>query len=464
MKFFFASLSAVLAALATVVIEVVALAIPIILLWMVQFNFEGSIQILFLAASSLWMLGHGVPVRYEIGADFMSALGATEQGITLDFSLAPTAIAVFTVLSAVGAGRRAARTPSLRYVLLTASLAGFALAAAGMYFLAEPTVVPSATLAILQTVALYAVALLIAFGIFSLRKRKTRETVAALCTKYLTCPKELFPWILPAIRLAAATLCALTVCACLAFTLATVLRYQNVLMIAQSLSLDLLGVHILFYGQALFFPSLLLASLAWISGAGFTTGAGSLFTPFFSHPNEVPLIPVFGLIPDATPAFALFFPALIVFSCAILGAIFARKHLPIMGSHHWFFLAAVLIATACALAVSLISLYVHGSFGLHAFTDVGIRPFSLFLPLTFEIALGLLSGFYFGLVFGEHTAFTRLTASLTKLNKRIPQRKEKEWKKLGETEEYERDFQDRLALRTISEKDTPWQSEKDNTL
>ncbi len=68
--------------------------------------------------------------------------------------------------------------------------------------------------------------------------------------------------------------------------------------LAQSLGADPLGQLALLAAQAAYVPNLLLWCGAWLVGAGFTLGDGSVVSPMWTQVGMLPAIPVAGAVPD----------------------------------------------------------------------------------------------------------------------------------------------------------------------
>ena len=68
--------------------------------------------------------------------------------------------------------------------------------------------------------------------------------------------------------------------------------------------------------QFLYLPNLIAALLAYISGFGFSIGAGTLVSPLTFHLNGLPALPILAALPNGRLPNALFFMAIPI---AILG-------------------------------------------------------------------------------------------------------------------------------------------------
>lgn len=85
------------------------------------------------------------------------------------------------------------------------------------------------------------------------------------------------------------------------FCLALVLGAERIGRIDAALAPDPVGSVLLVALQLLFLPNLLIWTMSWLAGAGFTVGAGTLVSPMLTASGLLPAIPVLGAVPEAGP-------------------------------------------------------------------------------------------------------------------------------------------------------------------
>ncbi|WP_375388907.1 DUF6350 family protein [uncultured Amnibacterium sp.] len=239
------------------------------------------------AAADAWLIGHGVDVR------FVTAGTAFTVTIT---ALGP---ALVTALCAVRAGRRAAGTGSP----LLAWAAGCV--AAGV---ASGAVLRLGTSAGAQPVAWQAIAwpvLLVALASLG-GLRSARPGARPL-------PAGVRSGLVAVALVLAASAVALTV--------ALLTRFADVIALDEAVGAGPVGGLALTAAQLLAVPTLVVWAAAWLLGAGFALGAGSVSGPFAAQVGPLPALPVLGAVPAEPPSWAavvVVVPVLAGFAAAVL--------------------------------------------------------------------------------------------------------------------------------------------------
>lgn len=104
-------------------------------------------------------------------------------------------------------------------------------------------------------------------------------------------------WLRRGLRGAAAGGLALVAAAAVALGVALLLGESQVTALEESLRFDSGGVFVWSLIALAYLPSLLAWTLAWVLGAGFTVGAGSLVSLWTTELGMLPAVPVFGALP-----------------------------------------------------------------------------------------------------------------------------------------------------------------------
>src|SRR6188768_2987306 len=121
-------------ALEAVVAVAIGVAIPLVpltLLWAIQFGFAPSFAGFWRAAVDVWLLGHGVDVRFQLDAATATSLGIAGADQPVVVTIALLGFALLTALLGVRAGGRIADTGHLLLGSATA-VAVFAAASLGV--------------------------------------------------------------------------------------------------------------------------------------------------------------------------------------------------------------------------------------------------------------------------------------------------------------------------------------------
>ncbi len=194
---------------------------------------------------------------------------------------------------------------------------------------------------------------------------------------------------IPALRIGTSVIVFLLMISSVLLMFALMLGWVEVLRLYQALSLSFLGGLMLTLGQLAVLPNLIVYGMAWITGAGFSIGAGSFVSPLASQLGPLPALPVFAALPTAGIDRGIVF-AIIPVVAAMIATLLARKSTEKM---RWefassFSAAAVLasfsalVSAALALALAFLA---SGSLGPGRFAEVGINPVQVALVIFIEV-------------------------------------------------------------------------------
>ena len=195
----------------------------------------------------------------------------------------------------------------------------------------------------------------------------------------------------PALRIGSSVIVFLLMVSSILLMLALIIGWVEVLRLYQALGLSFLGGFMLTLGQLAILPNLIVFGLAWISGAGFSIGAGSYVSPLVSQLGPLPALPVFAALPTGGIDRGIVF-AIIPVVAAMVATLLARKSTQKM---RWefatsFSAAAVLSvfsALVSAVLALLLALLASGSLGPGRFVEVGINPVQLALVIFVEVLI-----------------------------------------------------------------------------
>ncbi len=195
----------------------------------------------------------------------------------------------------------------------------------------------------------------------------------------------------PALRIGSSVIVFLLMVSSILLMLALIIGWVEVLRLYQALGLSFLGGFMLTLGQLAILPNLIVFGFAWISGAGFSIGAGSYVSPLVSQLGPLPALPVFAALPTGGIDRGIVF-AIIPVVAAMVATLLARKSTQKM---RWefatsFSAAAVLsifAALVSAVLALLLALLASGSFGPGRFVEVGTNPVQLALVIFVEVLI-----------------------------------------------------------------------------
>ncbi len=185
----------------------------------------------------------------------------------------------------------------------------------------------------------------------------------------------------PAFRIGTSVVVFVLLVSSLLLMVALILGWVEVLRLYQALSLSFLGGLMVTVGQLAILPNLIIYGFAWITGAGFSIGAGSFVSPIASQLGPLPALPMFAALPTGGIDRGIVFSAIVVVG-AIVATLLARKSTERM---RWEFAtsfsAAAVLAVFSALIASVLAfalgLLASGSLGPGRFVEVGVNPLLL---------------------------------------------------------------------------------------
>ena len=194
---------------------------------------------------------------------------------------------------------------------------------------------------------------------------------------------------IPALRIGTSVIVFLLMISSVLLMFALMLGWVEVLRLYQALSLSFLGGLMLTLGQLAILPNLIVYGMAWITGAGFSIGAGSFVSPLASQLGPLPALPVFAALPTAGIDRGIVF-AMIPVVAAMIATLLARKSTEKM---RWEFAssfsAAAVLASFSALVSAVLALALaflaSGSLGPGRFAEVGINPVQVALVIFIEV-------------------------------------------------------------------------------
>lgn len=194
---------------------------------------------------------------------------------------------------------------------------------------------------------------------------------------------------MPALRIGSSVIVFLLMVSSILLMIALIVGWVEVLRLYQALSLSFLGGLMLTLGQLAILPNLIVFGMSWISGAGFSIGAGSYVSPLASQLGPLPALPVFAALPTGGFERGIVFALLPVIG-AMIATLLARKSTQKM---RWEFAtslsaAAVLAVFSASVAATLsfaLAVLASGSLGPGRFVEVGINPLQFALVIFVEV-------------------------------------------------------------------------------
>jgi len=380
-------LTVLFSALEAVIAVAIGVAIPLVpltLLWAIQFGFAPSFAGFWRAAVDVWLLGHGVDVRFQLDAATATSLGIAGADQPVVVTIALLGFALLTALLGVRAGGRIADTGHLLLGSITVVVVGGVVSTgvtlSALHVDARPSIWQGA---LLPTVAL---ALGVGVGL-----------LAAVRPRLPRADPMLRAAIGGALRTGAASVALLIGVAAIAVAVLVVGHYGELIRLYEALHTGLLGGLALTLAQLAFLPDVVIWAGSWFAGPGFALGTGSHVSPLGTAVGPVPAIPLLGAIPTGDLAFG--FAGLVVpVAAGFLAGVAARPSLNRTLAEHdgprWPALLATGLGGGAVggLLMGLLAWAATGSAGPGRLVQVGPDPIAVGLASALEIGVAALIG------------------------------------------------------------------------
>lgn len=387
------------------VLSALAVAVPLLAVWLADGFANTSFDALARLAGQTWLKIHGVPLHYTV------EIGASEAGnLSGTLSLIPLALTLIPFFLSWRAGRRlaqAAYTGPLWQALLCAMLTYAAFGALTAWFVSTPEVriesLPAALIPLIPAGLGLAVGARRGSGSWA-------RLIGVDAAKWISRTSQHSRWagsyVWSAVRAGAVAVAAVMALSALLFAVDLALHWADISNIYQRLNAGVVGGTVLTIAQLGLLPNFAVWTMAWTAGPGFAIGTGSVISPLQTTVGPLPAVPVLGALPTGDlewGALALLLPV-----CAGLAAgwWFLREGenhfdewLSIKLKARWFTLAAstlvlgMFIGAIAGLISLVLTTAAGGSVGIGRLVEIGPEPLPTALALAAEVAIGVVVGY-----------------------------------------------------------------------
>lgn len=292
-------LTALFAALEALLVVGIGVGIPLLpltVLWGVQYGFALDWVAFWRASADLWLVGHGVDVRFTLDEVTAASLGFTGADAPFAVTIAALGFALLTVALGVRAGRRVAETGHLLLGGLVAVIvfAGLSLGIAwsAIHPLARPSLVQAAILP----------ALVFALGLAIGMVREARVAPPVVLERI---PSAARAFIASTVRGGIGAAALIMLAASVVTGIAVLGSYARVITLYEGLHTEVLGGVIVTLGQLAFVPNVVVWTASWLIGPGFALGTGSAVGPIGTQLGPIPAIPILGALPVGDVPFGI---------------------------------------------------------------------------------------------------------------------------------------------------------------
>jgi Family of unknown function (DUF6350) len=397
--FFIAALEAAI----LVAIGLGLVLVPLTLVWFLENNPEVDWLVAFRAAADFWLLSHGTGLVVPEG----EILGLLVPAFVV--TLVPLGMTIWLARSFYNAGKRFIAAKALWPGWLGGSLV-YGAAALGISTAAyDSAIYPIAWQGVFFPTILFLVFQVLGslFGqpdeIFDgdiLDQAPERDRVRqALNSFRLKLHWSVRSIMGPAFRAGTAITVMLLMVSAFTIAVLIALSWIDITRLYESVQVSILGAVVLTLGQLALIPNLVIYGASWLTGVGFSIGAGSLISPLGSQVGPLPAIPVLGALPVGQLEFGMVSIAVVLLAAFIATLLIRKSADEIRFEFATAWTAAISlglsIAFVTAAQMGLLAFIASGSAGPGRLAQVGVSPWVLALVVFAQVGVvSTLAAFY----------------------------------------------------------------------
>jgi hypothetical protein len=386
-----------------VAISLGVVLVPLTLVWFLENNPEVDWLVTFRAASDFWLLSHGTGLVVPEG----EILGILVPAFVV--TLVPLGMTIWLARSFYNAGKRFIAARSLWPGWLGGSLV-YGAAALGISTAAyDSAIYPIAWQGVFFPTILFLVFQVLGslFGqpdeIFegdildqAPERDRVRESLNALRLRLHWSVRSIIG---PAFRAGTAITVMLLMVSAFTIAVLIALNWIDITRLYESVQVSVLGAVVLTLGQLALIPNLVIYGAAWLTGVGFSIGAGSLISPLGSQVGPLPAIPVLGALPVGQLEFGMVSIAVVLLAAFIATLAIRKSADEIRFEFATAWTAAISlglsIAFVSATQMALLAFIASGSAGPGRLSQVGVSPWLVALVVFVEVGVvSTLAAFY----------------------------------------------------------------------
>lgn len=380
-------------AMLVVAIGVAIPLVPATVLWAAHFGFAPDWAGFWRGSVDVWLIGHGVDVRFVLDEATAASIGAP-AGTEVLITIAALGFAMLTLLLGVRAGGRIAETGHRTLGELT-SLGVFAALSllvtwSALHDGARPSLWQGAILPAL----VYGAGLLL--GVLRAGAEQGPEANGSSLRDWIA---DWHPRTRTAVGAAltagAASVALVLAVSAVAVAVLMAAGYAQMIAMYETLHTEVLGGFVLTAGQLAFVPNAVVWAMSWFTGPGFALGTGSLVSPLGTSVGPMPAIPLLGAVPVGDLGFGFAGLAVPVAAGFIAGAAVRPRILRELGDGSralWFAIVAVAGGVFAGLLTGLLAAASAGGLGPGRFAHVGPDALAVGLAAAGLAAVGIAMG------------------------------------------------------------------------
>jgi hypothetical protein len=392
-----------LQALISVAIGLGALAVPLAILWLFENDPQTNFLVALRTAADIWLLSQGASINVAAG----TFLGLEVPAFNI--TLMPLGFSTFLAWLAWRVGRTISGAtemwPAWLGAIGTFSILNFLVVKAADFKAVAPDQIGGLIWPVLFFSAFVFLGSLVGeprpvYGVAKGMVSTERKLVNDFFAKTFAA----LPWVIrvvwvPAMRAGTGIVVALLVVSAAAIGLLFAFNWIGVVTFYETVHSTFLGGFAITSAQIALLPNFMIFAASWLTGVGFSIGAGSLISPLGSAAGPLPAIPALAVLPQGTLDFGM-----IAIGVPLLLAFFAtlaiKKHADDVRFEFATPIGSALalglsIAFVAAVELALLGWLASGAFGPGRFSSNGVEPLILFAVVFVEVALvAVLASFF----------------------------------------------------------------------
>ncbi|MEY4397035.1 MAG: hypothetical protein RLZZ40_791 [Actinomycetota bacterium] len=363
--------------------------VPLLVGWASVNHFQATPLDVWQLAVQVWALGHGVPLHVDLtGVDSLFPAEMSQFDITLSLM----GCALITLLLAVRAGRRIADTEESP--LVGAMLVAFVAVLVGLALLSGQSAVVNVEVLVGTVKILIPFLIGLVYGWKPWRLLGDRNPLAKFVSP------NWMDVVVTAGRITAGAFLGLVVLASITLAWGIASGFSTEIGLYEALHGGFVGGLVMTAAQLLALPTIIVWTMGWLIGPGFSLGLGTLVTPLSATVGAFPAIPMLGAIPSDGSVVGwpvLLVPFLVVVAVAAQlswGIVVRAGYFDSTGSTDYI-RAAVLALTTALLSTILmfvVGAFASGAAGPGRFVFVGVDPGDVALAWGGFVLVGTLVG------------------------------------------------------------------------
>ncbi len=388
-------LTLLFSAFEALLVVAIGVAIPLLvatLLWAIQFGFAPDWAGFWRAAVDVWLIGHGVDVRFTLDELTAVTIGAP-AGTVVAVTIAALGFALLTLLLGVRAGARVSETGHRLLGAVTAvvvfGVLALLLTLSAVHVAARPSIWQGA---LLPPIVFGAGLLLGMLRTDAARGLALRGRVGEWLSSW---DPRARAGAAAALRAGTASVAIVLLASAIAAAAVLVAGYAQAIRMYEALHTEVLGGVVLTAGQLAFVPDVVIWAASWFVGPGFALGAGSQVSPLGTAVGPLPAVPLLGALPSGELSFGFVGLAVPVAAAFISGVAVRRGLVRALGDGPrlpWFALVAGGGAVTGGLLLGLLAAASAGGLGPGRFSALGPDAMAVGLAAGAELLVGLALG------------------------------------------------------------------------